>query len=159
MNIFDFAIEMEVDGDAFYQKLSNESNEPRLKKIFLRLAQDEQKHRDVFLGLKGAAKGTMMASTTILDDAERIFSSLISESPAIPQSDLGAYKLAMDMEARSVKLYGEAATNGHDPEAKQLFLKIAEEEHKHYLILENLYDYAKAPLLYKGWSGNIPSVQ
>ena len=40
MNIFEFAIKMEVDGDAFYQKLSDQSNDPRLKKIFIGLSQD-----------------------------------------------------------------------------------------------------------------------
>lgn len=160
MNIFDFAIKMEDDGEAFYQKLSEQSHDPRLKKIFLRLSQDEQKHKDVFLGLKVADKGVMMPSTTILDDAKTIFDSFVlSGESFIPKTDLGAYKLALDMETKSSKFYGEAAVNEKDTETKKLLLKIAEEEHKHYMILENLYDFAFAPHLYKGWSSNIPSVQ
>lgn len=160
MNIFDFAIKMEVDGEAFYQKLAEESHDPRLKKIFLRLSQDEQKHRDVFLNLKEAGEEIIMASTTLLDDAKTIFDSFVlSGESFIPKTDLGAYKLALDMETKSNKFYGEAAASENDPETKKLLLKIAEEEHKHYMVLENLYDFALAPHLYKGWSSKIPSMQ
>lgn len=154
MNIFDFAIKMEVDGDAFYQKLSEQSTDPHLKAIFLRLSQDEQKHRDVFLELKEAGKEILMASTTVLDDARTVFDSFASSWRSfLPQTDLGAYKLALDMEAKSSRLYGEAAASEKEPATKKLLLKIADEEHKHYVVLENLYDFALAPHLYKGWRG------
>ena len=154
MNIFEFAIKMEVDGDAFYQKLSDQSNDPRLKKIFIGLSQDEQKHRDVFLDLKEGGKDLDMVSTTLPDDAKNIFDSFaLSWRSFIPQTDLGAYKLAMDMEEKSCRFYGEAAASAKDTGTKNLLLKIADEEHKHYIILENLYDFELAPHLYKGGRG------
>ena len=75
----------------------------------------------------------MKPSTTLLDDAKTIFDSFVlSGESFIPKTDLGAYKLALDMETKSSKFYGEAAANENDPETKKLLLKIAEEEHKHY---------------------------
>ncbi|MEE4254330.1 MAG: ferritin family protein [Desulfuromusa sp.] len=154
MNIFEFAIKMEVDGDAFYQQLSDQSNDTRLKKIFLGLSQDEQKHRDVFMDLKEGAEDLVMASTTLPDDAKSVFDSFVlSWRSFIPQTDLGAYKLAMDMETRSCQFYGEAAASTKDPATRKLLLKIADEEHKHFIILENLYDFELAPHLYKGGRG------
>ncbi len=154
MDIFEFAIKMEVDGDAFYQQLSDQSNDPRLKKIFLGLSQDEQKHRHVFMDLKDGGKDLVMASTTLPDDAKTIFDSFVlSWRSFIPQTDLGAYKLAMDMETKSCRFYGEAAASTKDPETKKLLLKIADEEHKHYIILDNLFAFELAPHLYKGGRG------
>ena len=46
MNVFDFAIKMELDGKAFYEKLAKGTNIAGLQTIFSRLAADEQKHRE-----------------------------------------------------------------------------------------------------------------
>jgi rubrerythrin len=159
MSVFDSAIKMEVDGGAFYQKLAEASNVARLKTIFSRLAEDEQKHLDIFQALKGANTTVAMAATTVLNDAMNIFATLVSSDlPVMPKTDLDAYRYAMDREADGKRFYEEAAAKEHDPNIKKLLLEIAAEEHKHFLVLENLYDFAKAPYLYQGWGKNLPSM-
>ena len=65
MNVFDFALKMEVDGKAYYEKLAKKTDQPGLKTIFTRLAEDEQKHYDIFQELKAGAKAPAMPETTI----------------------------------------------------------------------------------------------
>jgi rubrerythrin len=152
MNIFDFAIKMEVDGKAFYEKLAQESGVAGLKTIFSRLAEDEQKHLEVFQRLQAGGQAMAMADTRVLEDAQNIFASLLgTECPATPAADLEAYRFAMKLEADSFRLYEEAAGKEKDPEAKKLLLRIAVEEHKHFSILENIYDFVNAPHQYLAW--------
>ena len=44
MNVYDFALKMELDGKAYYQQLAGKTSLAGLKNIFLQLAADEQKH-------------------------------------------------------------------------------------------------------------------
>jgi len=72
MNVFDFAMKMEVDGKAYYEKLAKKTDLAGLKTIFTRLAEDEQKHYDIFQELKAGAKAPAMPETTILNEAKNI---------------------------------------------------------------------------------------
>jgi rubrerythrin len=151
MNILDFAIKMEVDGKAFYEKLAQGSSMAGLKTIFSRLAEDEQKHLEVFQSLQ-AGQTVAMADTTVLEEAQNVFASFLqSERPDTPSADLEAYRFAMKLEVDSFRLYEEAAGKENDPEAQRLLLRIAEEEHKHFSILENIYDFVNAPHQYLAW--------
>jgi len=44
MNIYEFALQMELDGKAFYTKIAAAAQEIGLQTIFSRLADDEEKH-------------------------------------------------------------------------------------------------------------------
>jgi rubrerythrin len=152
MNVFDFAVKMEVDGKAFYEKLAQQSSMTGLKTIFSRLAEDEQKHLEVFQALQGRSQTMTMAATTVLDDARNIFADLVaSERTAIPKADLEAYRYAMKLEAESFRLYEEAAAKEKNPDVKNLLLRIAAEEQKHFSVLENIYDFVNAPHQYLAW--------
>jgi rubrerythrin len=152
MNVFDFAVKMEVDGKAFYEKLAQQSSMAGLKTIFSRLAEDEQKHLEVFQNLQGRSQTMAMAATTVLDDAKNIFADLVaSERPAIPKADLEAYRYAMKLEAESFRLYEEAAAKEKNADVKNLLQRIAAEEHKHFSVLENIYDFVNAPHQYLAW--------
>ncbi|MEW5925310.1 MAG: ferritin family protein, partial [Candidatus Zixiibacteriota bacterium] len=48
MNVFEFAMKMEQDGKAFYEKMAKEAANASIKKILLDLANDEQKHYNIF---------------------------------------------------------------------------------------------------------------
>jgi rubrerythrin len=152
MNVFDFAIKMEVDGKAFYEKLAQGSSVAGLKTIFSRLAEDEQKHLEVFQSLQAGGQMMAMPDSTALEDAQNVFASFLrTEGPAIPGGDLEAYRFAMKLEAESFRLYEDAAGKESDTEIKRLLLRIAEEEHKHFSILENIYDFVNAPHQYLAW--------
>ena len=48
MSIFEFAMQMELDGKAYYEELAAKTEVPQLKKVLLEMASDEQKHYNLF---------------------------------------------------------------------------------------------------------------
>lgn len=153
MNVFDFAMKMETDGKGFYEKLARESTIAGLKTIFLRLAQDEQKHYEVFLALKNQTQMAAMEDSTSLEDSENVFAGLLEskEGGGPVKGDLEGYRYAMKIEADSFRLYEDAAKREKNEEVKNLLLKIAEEEHKHFIIVENIFNFVNAPKQYLAW--------
>lgn len=153
MNVFDFAMKMEVDGKAYYEKLARETSLPGLRTIFTRLAEDEQKHYETFKALKGGGKAPAMQSTTILADVKNVFENLSRELSALQgaKGDLEGYLQAMKLEEDSFRLYEDAAAKETQGEVKTLLLQIAGEEHKHFDVLGNIYHFVNAPNQYLAW--------
>ena len=48
MNVFDFAMKMEKDGEAFYREIAGKTKNPGLKSIFTTLADEEMEHYKTF---------------------------------------------------------------------------------------------------------------
>jgi rubrerythrin len=151
MNIFDFAIKMEEDGKAFYEKLAKKTPQPGLQTIFARLAEDEEKHKEIFQALQRGEKKVSMANSTALELAQNVFTTLPKGSGADVKGDLESYQYAMQIEAESFRLYEDAAKNEQDAGAKELLLKIASEEHKHFQIIENIFAFTNAPNQFLAW--------
>ena len=153
MNVFDFAMKMEVDGKAYYEKLAGQASLPGLRTIFTRLAKDEQKHFEIFQALQSGSKAPVMQESTALADARNIFTEMLKDAAdaAGSKDDLAAYRHAMKLEADSFRLYEEAAAKEAGAEIRDLLLKIAKEEHKHFSILENIFHFANAPNQYLAW--------
>ncbi|GFE57880.1 ferritin family protein [Geobacter sp. AOG1] len=152
MNVFDFAMKMELDGKAYYEKMAAETSFNGLKTIFTMLAGDEQKHYDTVLAMKEGADGGM-ASTTVLEKAKNVFQELAGETHLLGgmKKDLDGYQHAMKIEADSVRLYEDMAKRESNPDTVMLLLKIASEEKKHYNIMENLYDFVLKPEYFLAW--------
>lgn len=153
MNVFDFAMKMEEDGKAYYEKLAKQAVLPGLKAIFTRIAEDEQKHYVIFQELKKSGNASAMQDTTILEQAKNIFAELPREEATLKrlEGDLMAYRHAMKIEADSFRFYENAANEENNPQTKELLLKIAAEEHKHFNVLENIYNFINAPNQYLAW--------
>lgn len=153
MNVFDFAIKMELDGKAFYEKLARETNVVGLQSIFAQLAADEQKHYETFMALKGKAQATVMGETPVLEQAKNVFENLLAQKGGhgAVKGDLAAYSYAMKVEADSFRLYEEAANKENNVDVRNLLMRIAGEEHKHFAILQNVYDFVNAPNQYLAW--------
>jgi len=153
MNVFEFAMTMEKDGKAYYEKLAKETLLPGLKTIFTQLAEDEQKHYEIFQELKSGKKVSARPESKALDNAKKIFPELAQDEVVLKGglSDIDAYQHAMQLEADSFRLYEEAAAGENKPEIKELLLKIAAEEHKHFNILGNIYHFVNAPNQYLAW--------
>jgi len=152
MNVFDFAMKMELDGKAYYEVLAAGTPVPALKSIFTALAADEQKHYDTIQAIKAGAEWKM-ADTPVLENARNLFQDLMGDK-AIAGSlakSLDGYQHAREIEADSVLFYEDAAKKADNPATEQLLQKIANEEKKHYNIMDNLYDFVLAPQNFLAW--------
>ncbi|HJV66248.1 MAG TPA: ferritin family protein [Geomonas sp.] len=153
MNVFDFAMKMELQGKACYENLAASTKVPGFRTIFTALAADEQKHYDIFRELK--AGGTFQAAESrAVEHARSVFDELISARERMDKElheDLEAYKVGLKMEADSIKLYEEMAKREANPDTVQLYLAIANEEKKHYNIIENVCDFLLRPKYFLEW--------
>ena len=153
MDVFDFAMEMEGNGYDYYIGLAKAAILPGLKTIFTSLAEDEQKHLEIFQRLKEGQRGGPLSSSKTLGMAKNVFLLLPrgDESLKVMTDALPSYRHAMQLEAESFRLYEEAADKEENAEIKALLLKIAEQEHQHFNILENVYNFVNAPNQHLVW--------
>lgn len=153
MNVFDYAMRMEVDGRAYYEKIARETQLPGLRTIFTSLAADEQKHYEIFRALKAGGKQPAMQQTRILTEVQNVFAALAGETAALQgaRAELAAYEHAMKLESDSFRLYEDAAATEPDAGVKALLLQIAGEEHKHFNVLANIFQFVNAPNQYLAW--------
>ena len=152
MNVFDFAMKMELQGKTVYENLAASTKLAGLRTIFTGLAADEQKHYEIFRGLKEGKTWTMTDSR-MLEKAQSVFSEMLSDKERLLdlQEDLDGYKVALKIEEDSVKLYEGMAKKEQDAETVQLYLRIANEEKKHFNIIENVCDFVMRPKYYLEW--------
>ena len=153
MNVFDFAMEMEDSGFVYYTNLARSSTLPGLKTIFSDLAADERKHFRLFRDLKEGHGTEAMSESKALETAKNVFLQLPRTGEGLSDitGALPAYKHAMKLEADSFRFYEEAAGKETNPQVKALLLQIAAEEHKHFNILENVYNFVNAPNHHLEW--------
>lgn len=152
MDVFDFAMKMELQGKACYESLASTTKVPGLKTIFLGLAADEQKHYEILRGLKEGSEWSMTESP-MLERARSVFNELLTDKERLGElyEDLDGYRLGLKVEADSVNLYEDMAKKEQDPETVQLYLRLANEEKKHFNIIENIYDFVMRPKYYLEW--------
>lgn len=153
MNVYDFAMKMEDSGKAYYENLARAASLPGLKTIFTRLAEDEQQHFEIFRNLKAGNKAQQMPESGLLDIAKNVFMLLPRGEQGLKDVSgvLAAYRHAMKLEEDSFRFYEDAAAREGDSEVKNLLLTIAGEEHTHYNVLENLYNFVNAPNQHLVW--------
>lgn len=145
VNIFIYAMQMEKDGEEYYYQLAEQTNDKGLRAVFSMLAQEEAKHYDIIS--KARTARPQMAETSILTDAKNIFAQ-IKESGESFDSDSeqgSAYMKAQEIEKKSMEFYREKADEVEQEYQKEIFLKLAEEEKKHYFLLQNIIDFVSRP--------------
>lgn len=146
MNIFEYAMNMEKDGENYYRELAQGTEDKGLKNILNMLADDEVKHYKIFNEMNKNEKPEMI-QTQVLTRAKNIFSQLKEENATfdhdMPQKEL--YEKAQQVERRSHEFYEEKAKEVEDPHHKELLLSIAGEEKRHYFLLENIIQYISRP--------------
>lgn len=147
MDVYDYAMKMELDGKAFYEKLAAECASEGLRNIFTELAYDEQRHYDIFRRMKDQEVIGTVIDSTALEGARNLFADMQIDqsSRELLKSNLDGYRYAMKAEKESADLYLDAAEKEESEDVKALLLKIAVEEQKHLTILENVYEFVNTP--------------
>ncbi len=145
MNIFEFAMQMEKDGENYYRQLSKKVNNKGIETILTLLADDEVKHYNAIEQM--CTSRPQRAETKILADAKNVFVQMKenNEKLDIDAGQIELYKKAQDIEKQSQNFYLEKAKEVEEDFQKDSFLKLAEEEKKHYFLLENVIDFVSRP--------------
>ena len=145
MDIFEYAMQMEKDGEDYYRQLAQQTKNEGLKTILIMLADEEVKHRNVIGKMK--KEKTQLAHTTILNDARNVFVQLKESGEKfdfnVEQKEI--YTQAQHIEKKSQDFYTEKANEIKEEYKKDIFLRLAEEEKKHYFLLENIIEFVSRP--------------
>ncbi len=146
MNIFDFAREKEKYAEEFYRDLAAKSPEKGLTEIFLMLANEEEKHYELIEKMQADAT-VELGDTTVLADATAIFEKIRQDAEkfSFDKSELELYKEAQKIEENARKFYLKVANEVEKQAQKDIFLKLAEEEKKHYFLLDNIIEFVSRP--------------
>ncbi len=136
-DIIKFAIERELEAANFYKDMANKTKFEANIVLFLELEKMEMGHAETLKKFKN--EGWDILELPDIPDLK------ISDYMETPVANEGmtyqeAVVLAMKREKASFKLYTDLAKEFTDIEAKNLFLRLANEESNHKFQLETLYD-------------------
>ena len=145
MNLFEYAMQMEKDGEEYYRTLARQTDNKGLETILTMLADEEVKHHNAIERMQTTEPH--MTEATILTDARNIFVQIKESGESldfdIKQTDL--YRKAQDIEKESQDFYTEKANEVTEEYQRELFLKLADEERKHYFLLDNIIEFVSEP--------------
>jgi rubrerythrin len=148
MDIYDFAMQMEKDGENYYRELMSLTKAIGLKKIFALLADEEVRHYALIEQLRRTSEPPQIQQTRILDNAKNIFIEMrdSQQGPSIDKAEsVEAFKKACDIEDMSRRFYLEKAEESTDEHVRLLFNRLAIEEEKHFRIMENIVEFVARP--------------
>lgn len=146
MNVYEYAMKVEKEGEAYYREMATTANNPGLKRIFTMLADEEVKHYNVFKNMM-KKESIDLEKLNLLTDTKTIFQTLNEEKDNVnfDSEQIQFYKDAILREESSHNFYAQKAKELDDEIEKKIFLQIAEEEVKHKKVLEEIVIFLEEP--------------
>lgn len=146
MNILDLALEMEKEGEQYYRDMAENCADKGLARILYMLADDQAKHRQLLQEMKDK-HDAVYVQTEILKDAKNVFEEFHMDEKTCEMYDsqVDLYQKAQAIEKKSLEFYEQKAKESADPKERELFEKLAQEEKKHFFLLDNMIDFMSRP--------------
>jgi rubrerythrin len=135
--ILQFAIEKEIGTHNLYMMCKQVAKYSGAKKLFAELAEEEKKHRKL---LEHVSVGKMFRERLDPVPDLRISDYLIDVQCQPDSSYADILRLVMKNEEHSVRLYNDLKESCVDEDLERLFKFLANEEAKHKLKFEKIYD-------------------
>lgn len=140
-DILDFAISKEKEAADFYTEAGKEESMSGAKEMLKEFAQEERKHQTLLeeFKKKGFAPGISDYKFKWITDIKRSNYVVDMEyRKGMAYNEL--LMLAMKREEKALALYNEMQVKADTAEGKKLFKMLCQEEAKHKLALETMYD-------------------
>ncbi len=146
MDIFDHAMQLEKEGETYYRELAGKCGSEGLKSILEWLADEEVRHYGLFEKMKEGASPELRESV-LLPGAKDIFSKMAGKSEKfdLQVSQLALYRKAQEIEKASEEYYLQKAKEVKLSYQRDMFNKVAEEEKKHYFLIDNIIEFLSRP--------------
>jgi desulfoferrodoxin-like iron-binding protein len=136
-DILDFAIIKEQEAYDFYSEWADKMENKWIQEVFKDFAREELKHKDMLSRVKQG--GTLKPSEKKITDL-KIADYLIDLAPAPDMDFQKALIIAMKREKASYKFYSDLAQAVTDMDLRDTFVALSQEEAKHKLRLETIYE-------------------
>jgi rubrerythrin len=137
LELIDFAIEQEQEAVDFYTELAGKVQETHVRAALHEFANEERGHQAklVAVRLRGSAEPAL---TSVVDLK---ISDYLTDVKPDPNLDYrSALLIAMQKEKAAYRLYQDLGRQCDDPELKEVFRFLAQEEAGHKLMFETEYD-------------------
>jgi rubrerythrin len=153
LEALNIAINMEIDGQKYYLKASQESKSEVGKELLKSLAEEEDRHKQIFTRIYEAIRNKKAwPKVELPKDADKRLRTIlnkasVAESPVsrADSTELDAVQTAINMEVKTLEFYTNESKSARYDTEKELYDKLAAEERQHQLILIDYYDYIKDP--------------
>lgn len=136
-DVVKFAIEKEEHAMAYYQECSRRAKNPGIKTFFQEMAEEEQRHRDMLIGLDPTRLGDLkLEKVEDLHISDYMVDIKFDENVTYQQ----ALTIAMKKEEKAHDFYTGWKTRCMHEKTAKLFELLAQEEMKHKRRIETMYD-------------------
>jgi len=137
--LIQFAIEKEKEAILFYENASTQEPYSGGKETFLEFAMEEKKHKALLDGfLKGDKKLGDYKFKWVPDMKRSDYMVDLKYEKGMAYPEM--LRLAMKREEKALQLYNELASKAEKSEFVKVFKMLSQEEAKHKLKLEAIYD-------------------
>jgi rubrerythrin len=149
LGILSNAIEMEIEGKAFFEEVAEKSRNARTRETFMSLVKQEQRHVNILgeemkrleSGKDWAPLGDMKRSAPQYSKMSVFRDKEFRRLKFDPESgELEALKVGIEVEKKSIEYYRSAGQQSTDAKAKEVFNWLVGEEAGHLTILSAEYE-------------------
>ena len=146
MNSLAFAINSELEGAKYYREQAELNKANELSTVFLLLVKDEETHAQVLQNKLNELFYELKNNNT-LTNVNNIFKGIgdYKEKTIAFPKQIDLYRMALDKEKQSIKLYNEFLSEATDDMDKQLFSYLVRQEMDHFTIIENMVMFVDRP--------------
>jgi rubrerythrin len=152
------AVQLEVDGRAFYLDAAGKVTSPAVKQVLESLAKDEESHIRWIEENLGIPESAGQLNRESYDRVKHIFAAVPKDQRerfVTSPDDIAPLRQAIDREVKTANAYTKWADEVDDPTLKGILQKLAEVERFHEKLLENTILYLENPDQYfqqeEGW--------
>jgi rubrerythrin len=139
--IVDFAIAREVEAEQFYKSVAEQESFAGKKEMFFEFAAEEKKHQTLLENLKSGKVGKSVEDYKfkwITDIKRSNYVHEVAYRPGMAYQEI--LLLACKREEKALALYNELQVKAETGNAQKVFKILCQEEAKHKLALETMYD-------------------
>jgi rubrerythrin len=137
--LIEFAIEKEREAAAFYASLAQKTSFSGVKESLLEMEKEETKHESLLKNLKDNKAMVEEYNFKWIPDMKRSdYMVEMKYEDGMNYTDI--LRIAMKREEKALKMYNALQKKTNDPEHIRILKVLCQEEAKHKLFLEGLYD-------------------
>lgn len=138
-DLIEFAIEKEKEASAFYADLAQQTSFSGVKEALLEMSQEEKKHQTMLENLGSNQALVEDYKFKWIPDMKRSdYMVEMKYEDGMSYTDI--LRLAMKREEQALKMYNELQKKADNEENVKLLKVLCQEEAKHKLFLEGIYD-------------------
>ena len=148
MDIFDFALKMELESEKYYREQAESTNFTDLRILLENLADAEARHYKI-VGALRLPNNELLPEDEVLVETKNIFASYIKDAEAlrnaisidkIKEEQIDVYRLALVKEKESVEIYEKMLAQAQNPQAKAVIERLLKEEQSHAEAIDEIVD-------------------